>query len=447
VRAEALAAQALAASGRCGAADLAYALAGRRRAVADEDARVRAVADCRDGAMRLAEHLRRRGIRAGRPRRSRRSRGAAVVDRAGPLRAGALVAAGDAPGAARALAEVQAVWPRSPRVAKKLADVRELAGDVAGARALRERALLLDGADLPLRRALALEDGREVLDGAAEDGRAAVTAYERARPRGATSAAMVLDAAAIELHPGGVATERTHQVIQVLDQQGVEEFGEVTVPHGADVLLLRTVKPDGRTVEPERAGAAKGSVSLTGLEPGDYVEVEHLRAVRGLGGAYVADPFYFQVAGVPLFRSSYVVTAPEGLGLGVDAHGMPAPEVKREAGREVVRGLRTEVPAFVPEPDAVPMQEYLPFVQVGAGAERAAVQRGLGDAALERTKPTEELRRSPRRSGPRRGRGPRRPRSRAQRARIARTILGRAARSATTRARCSRAGEAAGSSS
>ena len=393
VRAEALAAQALAASGRCGAADLAYALAGRRRAVADEDNRVRAVAACRDGAMRLAEHLRRRGNPRG------AAEGLAPVVAARPWsiepalsRAGALVAAGDAAGAATALAGLQAVWPRSPRVAKKLADVRELAGDAAGARALRERALLLDGADLALRRTLALEDGREVLDGSAEDGRAAMTAYERARPRGATSAAMVLDAAAIELHPGGVATERTHQVIQVLDQQGVEEFGEVTVPHGADVLLLRTVKPDGRTVEPERAGASKGSVSLTGLEPGDYVEVEHLRAVRGLGGAYVADPFYFQVAGVPLFRSSYVVTAPEGLGLGVDAHGMPAPEVKREAGREVVRSLRTEVPAFVPEPGAVPMQEYLPFVQVGAGAERTAIQRGLGDAALERTKPTEELR-------------------------------------------------------
>ena len=81
VRAEALAAQALAASGRCGAADLAYALAGRRRAVADEDDRVRAVAACRDGAMRLAEHLRRRGNPRGAAEATRAGRrGAAVVD-------------------------------------------------------------------------------------------------------------------------------------------------------------------------------------------------------------------------------------------------------------------------------------------------------------------------------------------------------------------------------
>lgn len=393
VRAEQLAAEALSESGRCGAADLAYALAGRRLAIAEEDARIRAVAACRDGAARLAEHLRRRGDARG----AVEALASMVAARPWAIepaltRAGALVGAGDAAGAVEALGALQAVWPRSPRVAKKLADVRELAGDLAGARALRERALLLDGADLALRRALALEDGREVLDVGAQDGRAAIRAYERARPRGATSAAMVLDAAAIELHPGGSATERTHQVIHVLDQQGVEEFGEISVPHGADVLQLHTVKPDGRALEPERAGASKGSVSLAGLEPGDYVEVEHLRAVRGLGGAYVSDPFYFQVAGVPLFHSSYLVVAPEGLGLSVDAHGMPAPEVRREGGREVVRGLRTEVPAFVPEPGAVPPQEYLPFVQVGAGADRADVQRELGDAVLERTRPTEELR-------------------------------------------------------
>ena len=67
-------------------------------------------------------------------------------------------------------------------------------------------------------------------------------------------AALVLDAAAVELQPGGTATERTHQVIHVLDPQGVERHGEVSLPAGADVLTLRTLKKDGRTLEPERAG-------------------------------------------------------------------------------------------------------------------------------------------------------------------------------------------------
>jgi hypothetical protein len=203
---------------------------------------------------------------------------------------------------------------------------------------------------------------------------------------------MVLDAAAVEIHPGGAATERTHQIFHVLDQQGVEQLGEISVPHGASVLALRTIKPDGRSLEPERAGAGKGSVSLAGLEPGDYVQLEHVRSARGPEGGYVADPFFFQIAGTPLFRSAYVVRAPEGLGLAVDAHGMPAPEVAREGGAEVLRDVRTGVTAFVPEPNAVPPTEYLPFLQVGTGGGLEIAQRGIADAAVERTKPTEELR-------------------------------------------------------
>ena len=175
-----------------------------------------------------------------------------------------------------------------------------------------------------------------MLSDLAEDARAAIRAYEAAgrRSGGGSSTAMVLDAAAVELHPGGAATERTHQVTHVLDAQGVEQLGEVTIPPGAEVLALRTIKPDGTAVEPERAGSAKGSVSLTGLAVGDYVDVEWLRTVRGLHPSlgHAADPFYFQVPATPLFRSTYVVRAPAGLGLEVDAHGMKAPPVARRGG-------------------------------------------------------------------------------------------------------------------
>jgi tetratricopeptide (TPR) repeat protein len=390
--AERLVAESLASEPRCGAASLGYALASRRRAIAVEDRRILIVAECR-GRATLAEHLRRRGdARAAAEALAPLVLGRPWAVETALARADALLAAGDADGAARALRDLAAIWPRSPRVLERRADVEELAGRGADARALRERALLLDGADLALRRLLALEDGREVLDDLAEDGAAAIRAYEAARPRGATSSAMVLDAAAVEIHPGGAATERTHQIFHVLDQGGVEQLGEVTVPHGASVLRLRTLKPDGRAVEPERAGASKGSVSLAGLEPGDYVQVEHVRAVRGPDGGYVADPFFFQIAGTPLFRSSYVVAAPDGLGLAVDAHGMPAPAIARRDGREILRDVRTSVPAFVPEPNAPPMTEYLPFLQAGVGGGREAAQRGLADAAVERTKPTLELR-------------------------------------------------------
>ncbi|HEX9051305.1 MAG TPA: tetratricopeptide repeat protein, partial [Anaeromyxobacter sp.] len=392
--AEALVAEAIAGGGGCRVLDHGRELAGRRHAVALEDARARALAGCRDGREKLADHLRRHGDPAGaaevlRPLVAARpwavAPAAALSD--------ALVAAGEPGKAADVLEALRAIWPRSARTEKALADARELAGDPGAARAARERALRLDGSDLGLRRALALEDGHEVLDDLAEDGGAAIRAYEAARRTDDTSSTLVLDAAAVELHPGGSATERTHQVIHVLDPQGVERHGEVSLPSGADVLTLRTHKKDGRTLEPERAGGGdKRSVSLAGLEPGDYVELEYLRAVRGDGVRFAADPFFFRAEGERLFRSTYVVAAPQGLGMEVDAHGMPAPPVQREGGRDVVRGLALDVPAQVPEPSSPPTTEYMPFLHVGVGPGLEALERSLADHAADRARPTEELR-------------------------------------------------------
>jgi cellulose synthase operon protein C len=386
--AEALVLPAVRDAASCDAADLVYEQAIRRGAVAREDEAAAVLGRCRRGRERLASHARRRGdataeaaalapLVAARPW---------AID-PGLARAEARLAAGDARGAAAAAAELAAVWPRSPRVLKKLADVRELAGDRAGARAAREAALAADPGDLALRRALALEDGTEVLADLAEDGTAAIRAYEAAGKRGGVSAVMVLDAAAVEIHPGGAGTERTHQVIHVVDQTGVERWGEVTVPSGADVLTLRTLKPDGRVVYPDRSAGGKGTVSLAGLEPGDYVDLEYLRSDRGPRGAgWVASSFFFQVTGMSLFRSTYVVRAPAGLGLGVDAHGMPAPAVVREGPWDVIRAERRDVPALVPEPDGPGGAEFLPLVSAGIGGGREVVLRGYGEglAATDR---------------------------------------------------------------
>jgi hypothetical protein len=392
-KAEGLVADALAAGGGCRLLELGRDLAARRGAVALEDTRARALAECRDGRERLAEHLRRRGDVAGAIRALLpvvEARPWALAP--GLALAAAHLAAGDAARAVETLEALRAVWPRSPRVEKRLADARELAGDAAGARAARERALLVDGADLALRRALALEDGHEPLDDLAEDAAAAIRAYEAARRTDDTSSALVLDAAAVEVHPGGALTERTHQIIHVRDPHGVEQYGEITVPPGADVLALRTLKPDGRALEPERIGEGKGTISLSGLEPGDYVRVEYLRGVRGDGAGSSADAFYFRVDGARLFRTSYAVAAPTSLGLALDARGLDVPTPVREGDREVVRHAASDVPAHVPEPNQPGPPEIFPWLQAGIGGGREAVHEDLADATAGKTRSTEELR-------------------------------------------------------
>jgi hypothetical protein len=281
------------------------------------------------------------------------------------------------------------VGQRGPGVAAQL----ELGGDGVAARRLRERALAQDGADLGLRRALALEDGAEPLADVAIDGPAAIRDYLAKPRREDASSVLVLDAAAIEFHPGGASTERVHQVFRVLDQQSVDHQGEAQVPTGAQRLALRTVKADGRLLEPEE-GEGKGAASLAGLEPGDFVELEFLRSVpAGRPAAGVAaEPFYFATPGTSMFLSTYLVRAPAGFGLSADAHGLPPVATAVEGGREVVRFEATEVPALVPEPGAPAAQEFVPFLHVGTGGGREAAQRLLADAVAGRTAPTLELR-------------------------------------------------------
>ena len=334
-QAEALAEAARADGGSCEALRLLTEQAARRDAVKREEELVRALAaGCRGGRDRLVRLLEQRGDAAGALGLLEpvvRARPAAV----GPAmqRAGALAVGGRHAEAAAALAPLLEIWPRSTMVLKAAADQQELAGNRAAARALRERALTVDGSDLGLRRALALEGGAEPLADVAVDAAAVLRAYRAEAPREAAGSALVLDAAAAELHPGGAVTERIHQIIRVLSQEAVDQYGEAPVPAGAQLLTLRTLKPDGRVLEPE-GGDGKESTSLSGLEPGDAVEIEFLQSTRAPGPRLgpAADRFYFETPGASMYLSTYLARAPAGLGLEVDAHGMAPPALERRGG-------------------------------------------------------------------------------------------------------------------
>jgi hypothetical protein len=394
--AERLAEEARRRGGDCAALELLDEIARARDAVAREDELAAALAVCPRGRERVVEHRRRRGDLAG------ALAAADEVLRASPARVDArlaradlLVAKGDARAAAEDLAELARLWPRDARVEKRRAEALEAAGDRAGARAARERALLIDGADLRLRRAVALEDGAEPLDDLSEDGAAALAAFRAAPPAAGTAGATVLDFGAVEAHPDGAYTERVHVIVEAKDQRAVDRVGEVSVPAGAEILVARTLKRDGRALEAESPTGEKRTLSLPGLEPGDFAEWEWLRAVPSRGPAipgFSADPFFFR-AETPLWRSSYAAAAPRGAGLAVDARGLPPPPPPREeGGRQVVRVLAERVPALFPEPHAPPESEYVPFVQVGAGAGETELARAVADAFADMFRPSLEVR-------------------------------------------------------
>ncbi|MCX5732314.1 MAG: tetratricopeptide repeat protein, partial [Deltaproteobacteria bacterium] len=357
-------------AGNCAAAGMLSEMASRRDAVALEDEAAEAMGRCPGGRERLADHRRTRGDLPS---------AAAIwteLVRAAPSRIDArmalariLVAQGDPAAAAGEVEELSLTWPSDPRIQRRLGELLELSGQRSAARSARQRALALDGADLLLRRGLALEDGREVLSDLAADGPATIREYEAAAVPVTTPASLVLDAAAVEAHADGSTTERTHQIVHVHDARGVEKWGEVEVPAGAILLQLKTRKRDGRVLEPEEHGGDKRTLSAAGREPGAYREVEWMRSHPARGPAvpgWVTDPFFFRGEELPFFRSTYAVAAPAG-DLQLDVKHMASPKVVRQGDRDVMRAEARRVSALVGEPSAPGIAEYVPMIQAGWG--------------------------------------------------------------------------------
>jgi hypothetical protein len=177
-----------------------------------------------------------------------------------------------------------------------------------------------------------------------------------------------------------------HTVTRVLDKKGVSRAGEAQIPQDAQVLQLRTLKKDGRVLEPESIPEKEG-VSLPGLEPGDAVEIDYLRGLppRGpdlpgltLGG------FYFRDDDTAMGESTYEVRAP--MPLEVDAHNLTLPPDSLRGGH--FRHTVHDVAPATPEPHQPGESETMPWVQVGTGAGQKELVRSIADWALLRTRPT-----------------------------------------------------------
>lgn len=376
--------------GACEALLLQYDVARRRDAVAEGDALLGKTSHCTGALARSAEHLKARGDLEGAIAQweALLARDEGMVSVATSL-SSLYVAQKRFDDAVKLLSRLRTQWPRNAALPKTLGDVYELAGKSAEALAAREAALALDGADLPLRRALArVKTGKELLQDYAITTEEALKSYEAAPGSEDATSSFVLDAAAIQAFPDGTMVDRVHIIQKALDQQGVQDVAEVEIPQGATVLTLRTLKPDGRSLEPENIEGKEGT-SLPGVQVGDLVEYEYLLAhpTRGPGQpGFTASAFYFQVARQPNARSSYVVIAPKGSGMEVDAHNVQSLKPKVEGDVEVLRHEERRVPPYIPEPLGPPSaNEWLPFVSVGAGQHgNEGVVFAYADAFLEK---------------------------------------------------------------
>jgi len=375
--------------GRCDARSFLYQMARREGSLADQDRFAERLLGCPDGAQTLASLSRERG----RLDRSEALLTALVRSRpAQPARWFSLAeiqaARKEIEPAKGSLEKAAQVAPRSPEPWRRLAGVLEGNGEDEAATNARGRALSLSPGDLQLRRQIALTRGSPPLAWADRDGLALASDPAVKLPKGA-SAVRLLDQGAVEIYPDGGAVERTHTVARVLDKRGVAKFGEAQIPADAQILHLRTIKPDGRTLEPETI-PGKEAATLPGLAVGDVVEIDYLRGIGPRGPdmpGLVIGGFFFRDDETPMLESTYEVRAPANLSLEVDAHGLPAEPFQKLATQQSFRKTLRDVPPQPPEPHQPGESEIMPWLQVGYGAGQPNLVRSIADWALLRARP------------------------------------------------------------
>ena len=382
--------------GRCEGTAFRLDLARKREAVAQAEERAKELSTCPGHWARQVELLRTRGDLAGAVAAQARL-AAGAADPAPALSLAALQAAArDWAGAEATLRGVLSLWPRMAQPWKRLGDVYELSGRMEEALHARDEALLRDGTDLSLRRAVHhARTGKELLDEFAITADEAFSRYAALQVEEEASTALVLDAAAVRVYPDGTQVDRIHLIQKALDSTGVQKVAEVNIPEGAQLLALHTWREDGTRLEPERF-EHKETVSLPGVRPGDSVEYEYLltHPPRGPGlPGFTAPSFYFRVVGEPNAWTTYTVAAPAGSGMTVDARQVKVEPPFPTATGEVFHHEETRVPPWLPEPDGpASPNEFLPVVTVGTGATGlAGVATGYADGALDRAQRTHDV--------------------------------------------------------
>ena len=122
----------------------------------------------------------------------------------------------------------------------------------------------------------------------------------------------ILDDQVTRLWPDGDVSVYVHKLTRALDRSGVERYGEVELPRGAEVLELRTIRADGSVAEPEMS-SGKATISMPALLPGDAVDVEyviHYDDGDGLEGHAEAFAHRFGSFQAPVLYSRVVVLTP-----------------------------------------------------------------------------------------------------------------------------------------
>lgn len=176
----------------------------------------------------------------------------------------------------------------------------------------------------------------------------------------------VLDRDVAHVYENGSQRHLIHQIIRVQSKEAIDAYGEITIPENAELLTLRTIKKDGRMIEPEKT-PGKSSFSMRALELGDYVEQEFIMPAQwaqAQQGATDLGLFRFASPQAPFVRSELIVQAPQSLDLQIESrNNAPKPTMVDKDGVRQWSFVAKNQARVVLEPSTPSTQEFIPQVR------------------------------------------------------------------------------------
>jgi hypothetical protein len=193
----------------------------------------------------------------------------------------------------------------------------------------------------------------------------------------------------VQLDEAGGATVYVHRITRVLNRDGIELEGEVSLPLGAEVIELRTIKPDLSTVEPE-FNAHKNSVSMPALAAGDAIDAEYVFRVTDLNARPDVMQFDFGSFTAPVVYARYVMLSRPGQQLRVFASkDAPVVGTTRDHGAIVQMWQASDIPQTPRETASAP--DSLPFVRLTPYANWSEVRDLYRDVLIDAVRGSPEV--------------------------------------------------------
>jgi cellulose synthase operon protein C len=173
---------------------------------------------------------------------------------------------------------------------------------------------------------------------------------------------LVLQDGVLHILSDGAASLYTHRVWRLGSKEVINLYGQISIPRGADLLELRTIKAGGQIMEPELP-PGRGSISMPALEPGDSVEEEYVTHYADWS-ELPARAFEFGSTDAQVLHTRFVVIGPRSSAITLaELNGAPHPRIE-VSGNEIIRVWEVDNVAGVSEEPFGRSGDLLPYIAI-----------------------------------------------------------------------------------